>query len=209
MRNKQNNLKNMLSDYYTEGSAEKVTAKLLSCSQYDNEILRVYRELGGILQTYPVNPVATYDIVLDGLIIELDEELHFNRYRRITLNSKVYEDINSFPLARYKEYCEIFEQRCLCAGSYGGKWTNKRCEEQFGPAGENGDLSGNGSPRWKQRAFYDYQKDIGCILLGQKLVRLSIYDKIETENGFKQLGDILEYNRTEYGEDLYRFISKY
>lgn len=204
----QDNLRYMLKQYYDESPARKVTAELLLDSDYDHEIMRVYRDLGGIMESYPVN-VGKYDLALKGLIIELDENLHFNRYRRITLNSIIYVDIRSFSATKYKEYCRLFEQRCLSAGRYGRKWTYESCEKQFGFAAKNGDLSGNGSPRWKQRAFYDYLKDVGCLLIGQKLVRLSIYDKINTENGIEQLGDILEHNRTQYAEDIYRYISKY
>lgn len=201
----QDNLKSMLKRYYTESPAGIVTKELISRSEYDGEIQRVYRQLGGVMESYPVN-VGKYDCAFNGIIVELDEYLHFNRYRMITLNSKAYVDMKNFPLDRYKSYCELFEQRCLSAGSYGGKWTNDSCEKQFGSAGRNGDLNGNGSPRWKQRAFYDYLKDVGCFLLGQKLIRLSIYDKIDTENGKLQLGDILEHNRNQYAEDIYRFI---
>lgn len=201
MGTRQKNLETVLTEFYANGSATKVNKELLTRSMYNNEIEQIYKQLGGILETYPVNP-REYDIILDSLIIELDEENHFNRYRSMTLNSTVYKSISSLPLTKYKDYCMLYENRCRTDVGF---WKNSSCEKQFGIANQNGDLNGNGSPRWKQRAFYDYLKDVGCYLLGQKLVRVSIYDKVSTDNGVMLLGDILEQN-TLYSRDIYNFI---
>ena len=39
-------------------------------------------------------------------------------------------------------------------------------------------FSGNGSPRWKQRAFYDFCRDIFAVSGGMPVYRLAIYEKM-------------------------------
>jgi len=50
---------------------------------------------------------------------------------------------------------------------------------QFGNAGERGVLKGRGAPRWKQRAFYDFLKDVSGLIIGTQYVRVSIYDTVK------------------------------
>jgi hypothetical protein len=140
----------------------------ISSSKFKDEIMRVYSALGGIMCNFPLN-LRKWDIEADGIAVELDEDLHFNRYRRLTLHSKIYDGLPCFPRSEYMSYCSGHESDCLKAGSYGGKWTNNSCEAQFGEAATKGDLTGNGSPRWKQRAFYDFAKDLTPLLSRYKL----------------------------------------
>lgn len=126
----------------------------LARSDLAAEVKRVYQALGGCLPEFPLN-IRSWDIEFEGHAVELDEQLHFNRYRALTLESELYSRLPAFPLIAYRDYCFEFEDECLRAGSYGGKWTNPSCEKQFGAAGAPKDLAGAGAPRWKQRAFYD------------------------------------------------------
>ncbi|MBS4023127.1 MAG: hypothetical protein KGZ79_12025 [Dethiobacter sp.] len=158
------------------------------------EVLDVYRKLGGIEGEYAFR--GKWDIVTEKYIVELDEQLHFNDYRLTTLESPLYDAIKKFPLEAYREYCRRYKENCLRAGSNGGKWTNASCEKMFGPAQQNGDLTGYGSPRWKQRAFYDYLKDISYLATNIPVVRLSIYDSIDYRGRKYALGDLLESNHT-------------
>ncbi len=68
---------------------------------------------------------------MNGVAIELDEELHFNRYRELTLRSEVYQRLSGFPLEAYRDHARSREDECKKAGSYGGKWTNRSCEKQL------------------------------------------------------------------------------
>lgn len=145
-------------------------------------VTKVYKELGGILDIFPCN-VGKYDLALDNYIIELDEEAHFNRYRLVTLNSIIYAQNNSFSVETYKSYCKNHEDFAIRRRSGGGFWTNPSTEKQFGKASKNRDLSGNGSPRWKQRAFYDFLKDLVPLLYGIPLIRISIYDEYDAGDG--------------------------
>jgi len=158
------------------------------------EILDVYRKLGGMEGECAFR--GKWDIVTEKCIIELDEQLHFNDYRLTTLESPLYDAIRTFPLETYRDYCRRYKDNCLKAGSFGGKWTNDSCEKMFGPAQKNGDLAGNGSPRWKQRAFYDFFKDMSYLVTNIPIVRLSIYDVIDYRGRKYALGDLLESDYT-------------
>lgn len=117
-------------------------------------VMALYRDLGGQQQQPTLRPGA-WDITLTaGVVVELDEELHFNRYRTTTLAQ---------PWARslpwqdpYRTMCDQHETDCVAAGSWGKRWTNESCERMFGTAAPAARLEAHGgAPRWKQRALYD------------------------------------------------------
>jgi hypothetical protein len=141
----------------------------------------VYRRLGGQLAEIPLN-LRSWDMEFDGVAVELDEYLHFNRYRAITLESSAYELLPHFPRALYRDYCAVFEPTCLRVGGYGGKWSNGSAERQFGLSPAAKTFDGNGPARWKQRAFYDFVKDLSPLLVDVRVVRIAVWDKI-TEDG--------------------------
>lgn len=147
---------------------------LFSQSAYDNELLRIYKALGGILHEYPIN-FGSFDIVLQKCFIELDEENHFNRYRKVTLNSKFYSNHNFFPVQHFKDFCDKYEKK---ARKNGGYWSNKSSENQYGKSSPEGNFAGNGPARWKQRAFHDMLKDIYGVLIHKPVIRVSIYSVI-------------------------------
>src|SRR5689334_19208220 len=80
---------------------------------YTAEVQRIYELLGGVGK-FPVN-VGGWDLIVDGTFLELDEELHFNRYRAITLSSVLYDTVElaTFPRERYTTYCCECERQCL------------------------------------------------------------------------------------------------
>ena len=143
-------------------------------SAFDSELSRVYKTLGGILPEYPLN-FGSFDIVLQNCFIELDEENHFHRYRRITLDSKFYNDHSYFSIKDFKEFCDSYEHK---ASTYGNYWTTSGSEKQYGVSSIKGDFSGNGPARWKQRAFYDMLKDVYGVLVNKPVFRVSIYSVI-------------------------------
>ena len=156
------------------------------------EVMSVYKNLGGILEVFPYR-FGPYDLPLSDMIIELDEEAHFNRYREITLDSTLYNDqSNKINVNNYKNQCRTKEHICLKNRSGLGFWTNPTSEKQFGKSNVNRDLDMNGSARWKQRAFYDYLRDLIPQILGIPIYRVSIYDVLK--DGFgkrKTVNDIL------------------
>jgi hypothetical protein len=154
------------------------------------EVHRVYRMLGGVLDDFPMN-VGHWDIPVGGVAIELDEERHFNRYRLSTLTSCVYSKLAKFPLSEYRSYCAQREAQCLAAAKFGGNWSNPSCIRQFGPQSSPGDLTPPGSPRWKQRAFYDFLKDLSPLVLGIPLARVSIWDAVPVNRANVLVNQIL------------------
>jgi hypothetical protein len=149
----------------------------------------VYRALNGNNQEPRVMPGA-WDLSIDGVAIELDEERHFNRYRAITLESDVYERLQA-PRLEYLRFCAEHEADCLSAASWRGNWTTPSAEKEFGPGGPERDLNGPGSPRWKQRAFYDFIKDLAPICIDVAVARLAIWDQIEIRGENRIFGQIL------------------
>lgn len=149
------------------------------------ELLSVYETLGGLREPSTFRP-GSWDLAFDdGLIIELDEELHFNRYRGLTFG---LGDSSTLPWASaYARYCTQQETACLAAGRWGKRWTSPSSEKHFGPANGAGTLVDGGAPRWKQRAFYDAMKDIAARAGELRLARLSVWDNI----GDTTLGEIL------------------
>lgn len=152
----------------------------------------VYRSLGGALPAVTLN-LRKWDMEFDGFAVELDEYLHFNRYRAITLRSPAYASLSSFPLDLYRVYCNEHEDRCLSAGGYGCKWSNHSCEHQFGTGAPPKNLEGGGAPRWKQRAFYDFVKDLSPLLLGVRVARVSVWDGVPDGASERTVADVLSW----------------
>jgi hypothetical protein len=144
--------------------------------------------------TLPPFSPQDWDLRVEGILVELDESQHFNRYRQRTLRPSAYGGLNSFPLTLYRRYCTSYEAKCPSAAGF---WTNKSCEEMFGPAAPPPiraqgliEFSEPGSPRWKQRAFYDFLKDLAPLCGIGSLARVSVWDEIPGCNG-RTLGPAL------------------
>lgn len=138
-------------------------------------VSKVYKNLGGRLKALPVR-YGNWDVSTEDFIIELDEERHFNRYRSETLNSDFYSDHSFFSIADYKSYCHEREKECLKAAKWGQNWKNSSTEKMFIKSNVDGDLAGNGSSRWRQRAYYDFLKDLTSKVINTPVIRVSIYD---------------------------------
>jgi hypothetical protein len=151
------------------------------------DLLALYRNLGGVQQAPTLRPGA-WDLSFDGILVELDEELHFNRYRRVTLES--HFGATAPWASEYLNACVRHESDCLRAGQWGARWTSTSSAGMFGRAAEAGDLaSAGGAPRWKQRAMYDAMKDAAALTLARvQVARLSVWDDVESV----RLGDALK-----------------
>jgi hypothetical protein len=141
-------------------------------------VLAVYYTLGGRLESPALRPGA-WDLTADGILVELDEQLHFNRYRATTLEASSYARLPRFPLEAYRAFSVAKEQECVRLGCGQGRWMNASTEAHFGPSGPRGELSGNGSSRWKQRALYDLMKDLTQLDPdAPRLARIAIWDPL-------------------------------
>ncbi|MDN4161078.1 DUF7255 family protein [Nocardioides abyssi] len=111
----------------------------------------------------------------DGLLlVELDEEQHFNRYRALTLEAT--NDLGLRWTPAYQSYCREHEARLLPGWGSGQRWTNPSAARFFGEPDAPGDFTGVGAPRWRQRAFYDAVKDV---LRERRLARISVHDTLD------------------------------
>jgi len=162
----------------------------IEAADLGSKVQRVYERLGGVLDVFPLN-VGRWDLRVGAVAIELDEERHFNRYRLDTLTSSVYSEFPKFPLSAYRSYCVRREAQCLAAAKHGGYWSNPSCIRQFGPKSSEGDLRPPGSPRWKQRAFYDFLKDLSPIICAAPLARVSVWDDVLVNGVNAQVNQVL------------------
>jgi len=108
------------------------------------------------------------------LLLELDEEQHFTRYRARTLD--LNEELVLPWTSAYRAYCHDHESRLLPGWGTGQRWSNPSAARFFGEPDAPGDFTGVGAPRWRQRAFYDAVKDA---LPERRLARISVPDDVE------------------------------
>ena len=174
-------------------------------SSYFNLVVDMYRHLGGVLKDFHLN-LRSWDMSIGNLAVELDEQLHFNRFRAETLKSEVYAALPQFPLAAYRGYCDRHEQACIRAGKHGGKWTSESSEKQFGPSPSRGDLTGAGPARWRQRAFYDFVKDLSPLIIGVPVVRLAVWDEVLVGGRPVQLERLLSARSSEARAGIFALV---
>lgn len=194
-------LSKLLCQRFGQGAYKKPSFDELSNSKFHNEIQNIYNKLNGQLNIYPV-AFRGFDIELPHCIVELDEAQHFNRYRSKTLDSSIYKTNESFSTIDYKNYCNQFENECLKKGDNRKYWKTTSTEKQFGKSAADGILTGDGSSRWRQRAFYDFLRDVGQYVGNYKLIRISIYQRIED----KTIGEILDRELIKYYPQLFKQI---
>lgn len=148
--------------------------------------MELYQVLGGKEPVRALRPGAWDLAFTGGLVVELDEELHFNRYRLRTLQAPWSARLPWHDA--YLDFCDSYDRRYLDAGKWGKRWTSPSCESMFGRPGAAGVLEGAGAPRWKQRALYDAMKDFAALTSDAlHLARLSVWDTV----GDVRLGDAL------------------
>jgi hypothetical protein len=105
-------------------------------------IKSLYRWLGGVLDEPELRP-SGWDLAYDGILVELDEEMHFNRYRAVTLG---VDALARAPwAAAYEDFCRAHERR---SGTGGRRWSSPSAEQMFGAAAPHWMFEGGSAPRW-------------------------------------------------------------
>lgn len=141
--------------------------------QFADHVMRLYRELGGAQERPRLAP-GNWDLAYSGLLVELDESFHFNRYREATFRTSWTA---SLPWAGdYVDYCWRWER---FAGTGGKRWSTDSAKRMFGGVDPEGVFTTYGAPRWKQRALYDAMKDAAAASGQVRLARVSIYDEVD------------------------------
>jgi hypothetical protein len=179
---------------------KKPSKKEFDKSKIADDIFKIYKKLGGVLDEFP-SRFRGWDVEIRNHVIMLDDERHFNRYRLETFESNLYEKIK-FPLDDYKNYCKTYEEICLRAATWSEKWSSFAAVEQFGEAGPEGDLNSVGAPKWKQRAYYDFVRDVTQLITDYKVIRVSIWDRI----GDGTVDDLLTGRREDLAGNLIDLI---
>ncbi|MFZ4414996.1 MAG: DUF7255 family protein [Bacteroidales bacterium] len=207
MGERQNNIIKYLCEDYNFSKIKIPSKDDYKASKYYNEIFSIYKELGGILDEIPFGIKSKdLDYVINGKILELDEENHFNKYRAITLKASIYDKGKTLNKKKYLKYCECYQDNCRTDGGY---WRKDPSDDQFGKSNNNGNLQGNGSSRWKQRAFYDMLKDFIPYINKTPIKRISIYDKIEVEGEMIEINKILKTYNLKYNKIITELIRNY
>lgn len=178
-RQRQARLAGLLADLGRRESTERRPAPRLDTIPplAAERVRELYRALGGGGEEFVAFRPGPWDIVLaDGVLVELDEEQHFNRYRRTTLEPDWAETL---PWASaFREYCDEREEAALRKAKRGGYWASPSTERMFGPAATPGEFTGNGAPRWKQRALYDAMRDALAASGEVRLARVAVWDAV-------------------------------
>lgn len=165
------------------------------------QLQEIYQDLEGIgdWQEIPVNIPA--GIQLNDTRLVIDDALHFNRYRAITLRAEFYESSSLFNLASYKRYCRAEETACLKQGKPIDRWTSRFAEAHFGKPSTPGDFFHTGSPAWRLRAFQDTLSDAAAKAGLFKLKRVSVHDRVLSNGQLQPLGSLL-LSRTEEKQQM-------
>lgn len=166
-----------------------------------------FRALGGVSEKLPIR-TRKWSLSLENLAIQWDNELHFNKYRRQTLRSELYEKSKAVNKMKYLDHCRKHEKECLKAGLYGNKWHFSKAEEAFGPSEEPGDLGAKGSAAWKLRAWVDFLEDFVPLIQPIKVLRLSVWDELLINKRLVKLGDLLLAPTEEHQEVLLQYFKR-
>jgi hypothetical protein len=188
----------------TEGEVLPLTeARLRKAGLYD-EVANVFRKLGG---EGPVPlPEVKCDLKVADIPFFLDTDLHFNRYRLITLRADFYSVWTAFPLEKYRRFCRMYEKECLKAGQRSGIWSNDQAEKFFGEASAAGDFFANGAPGWKLRAFKDLLQDASVLLIDRQPIRVPVYEQALTSGKLVKLQKLFESRNQQSTEVLQKFL---
>lgn len=151
----------------------------------------VFMELGGT-GSPPILEKLKFDFKINRTLFLYDDEVHFNRYRLISIKSAIYDHF-SYPWRdTYLRLCRNFEKECLKAGSQERIWNGPPLASKvFGKSEEFGELSGNGSSGWKLNAYNDAQYDLMSRLHGYKLIRIPMYENLMIGGSLRKIDDLL------------------
>lgn len=140
----------------------------------------------------PVLEKLTFDFKINRLVFVYDDEVHFNRYRLLTLKTSLYETFSYEWADAYKRLCRTYEKDCLKVGMQERIWNGPPLAKKiFGRAAESGDLTGTGAIGWKLNAYNDAQYDLVSRLHGYKLIRIPQYENLMIGGSLKKLDDLL------------------
>jgi hypothetical protein len=173
-----------------------------------NWLKEILDDLGGN-GSLPLLEKLKFDFKVGRHLILWDEELHFNRYRLISLRSDLYSEMNFTFSDAYKRLCRTYEKEALKSGFQTRIWNGPPLAKHlFGAASEPGDFSGNGASGWKLQAYNDAQIDLQTRIHGYKLIRLSPFETLMTGGSLKRLDQLLVNPKEEQLGMLYQWLTR-
>lgn len=183
-----------------------INFKPKNAAEYNDEILEIFNKaLEGKSLSYPFK--INFPIVHDKFVIVLDEEISFNRYRRKTLKSTIYNKQTMVNTGQYQRYCRTYEQNCLKVGLQQEIWSNERSELLFGKPSAPGDFFANGAPGWKLIAFQNFLQDVYALNNRWNYHRISIYDNLLVEGKLQSLGKLLQTGQENYHKTIFNNLN--
>jgi hypothetical protein len=202
MGKRQDNLCKLLQ---STSQIEKPTFNDYKNSIYYKNLLEIYKKLNGKQEEIAFH-ISKYDCAYNGIIVELDEENHFNRYRVITLENPIYNQNTTMRKDDYLNFSSLFENECCTHGKY---WNTSSSDRLFGSSDPNGLFLKKGSSRWRQRAFYDLLKDHIPFILKIPVIRLSIYECLNYNGHLITINEILTSGDIKYKNIILNRIQKF
>lgn len=177
----------------------------LQNTSFEKYLLEAYGNLGGLMDPPDIKFTVSF-MEFGRFCVQLDEAIHFNRYRAKTLRSAFYEKLASFPTMKYRTYCRKYEVECLKAGTSKPYWTNDEAEKHFGKSQHSGDLGLNGSAGWKMTAFKDFLTDLICRKRKIRLLRIPVWDDLMVDRKLKKFNELLMSPTTAEKEQILKLI---
>ncbi|MEN2283027.1 hypothetical protein AAGF08_12870 [Algoriphagus sp. SE2] len=166
----------------------------------------IYEDLGGI-GDIPLLNKLNFDFKIKRNLILYDDEIHFNRYRLISLRSDFYKEFNFSFYEAYKRLCRTYEKDCLKVGLQERLWNGPPIgKHSFGEPNEIGDFSGTGATGWKLLAYNDAQIDMQSRIHGYRLIRLNPFETLMTGGSLKRLDYLLMNPKEEQRKMLVNWI---
>ena len=203
------NLENILLQEFTYSidPLPKLQSEDIKKTDLADLVKTTYDALGGIGEKAPTF-TSDWHLELEGLAVQWDDELHFNKYRRVTLRSKAYDTLKVVNKMKYLDHCRKREKECLKAGLAGKKWHHHHAEKAFGISEEPGDLGGKGSAAWRYRAWGDFLQDITALIYPIKVLRLSIWDELLINKKLVKLGELITNPSEEQQEIILQHLKR-
>lgn len=191
----------------SEGQKLHLTEARLRKAGYYEDVAALYRKLDG-RGAVPVLEVNC-DLMVGEQPVFLDTDLHFNRYRLITLRASFYAEQNLFSQEKYRRFCRMYEKDCLKSGQRDGIWTNAQAETYFGEASEAGDFFGPGAPGWKLTAYKDLLADAAVLFSGKPVLRLPVHEKLMAGGKLIKIQKLFESRNAQSTEILQNYLSRF
>lgn len=152
------------------------------------ELKKIARQLG--MEAALPEEVDLVETEVNGIAIALDEEMHFNEYRLLTLHSSIYAEPLICQLKRYRAYCHQKDKRGQANRNRVPNIVKEKPLQQ------------------SILALNDFMQDMLPLVHYVPLLRLSVYDSISSPSGNRSLASLLEQDHQKDYPLVARFLEE-